>query len=268
MNSLSLEAVDAYALNSSNQNLQDFSLEILSSKPFYAFEVPKFVIDTTLKVFSMGDKMLTSLCKGCEAISNAENLVNLFQDMIAMPSQLSNMKEKIVNYLQGSEGLVSVANQARKLAGFAGSSLGDYYFSCETLEAMNIPVNKIHKVSETLGLFGSSIGAASRIVDYMVGDFEDDVRAQRYPVSEKIRTPILDSKRAWDCARDISILALSFLGIYFKDITKVPVAVAIGISGITLGSRLVSVYKGFQIKKIDDANPYKTDALEKNKIKF
>jgi len=265
MSTLSLEAVDASALNSSNQNLQDFSLEILSSKPFYAFEVPKFVIDTTMKVFSLGDEMLTSLCKGCEAISNAENLVNLFQDMIAMPSQLSNMKEKVISYFEGSANLASVANQARKLAGFAGSSLGDYYFSCEALDGMKIPVNKIHKVSEAVGLLGSSVGAASRIADYMMGDFEDDVGVKEYPVSEKIRAPILDSKRAWDCARDVSILALSLLGIYFKDITKVPVAIAIGISGITLGSRLVSVYKAFQIKKIDEANPYKTDTLKKLK---
>jgi hypothetical protein len=265
MSTLSLEAVDASALNSSSQNLQDFSLEILGSKPFYAFEVPKFVVDTTVKVFSLGDTMLTSLCKGCESISNTENLVNLFQDMIATPSQLSKMKEKVVNYFQGTEELKSVANQARKLVGFAGSSLGDYYFSCEALEEVKIPVNKVYKVSETAGLVGSSVGAASRILDYMTDDFDDDLGSSSCPVSEKIRKPIVDSKRAWDCARDVSIFALSLLGLYFKDITKVPISIAIGISGITLGSRLVSVYRGFQIKKIDEANPYKSIAVKKLK---
>lgn len=263
MSSLSIDAIDAAALNNSDLNLKDFSLEILNSKPFYAFEVPKYFIDTTMKVFSLGDRALVGLCKGCETIANAENLVLFFQDMVSAPSELAKLKEKTICYVNGSTAFSSVMNQARKLVGFAGSCLGDYYFSCEALKELKVPVEKIHVVSERAGLYGSSVGAASRIIDYATNDFDSEVKD--YPVSEKVRTPIIQSKRAWDCARDVSILALSLLGIYCGGLTSMPVAPVVALSGVVLGSRLVSVFKDIQLRKVDETNPYKTNGTKQLK---
>lgn len=264
MSTLSIDAVDASALNSSDLNLKDFSLEILNSKPFYAFEVPKFVIDTTIKVFSLGDHVLSNLCKGCETISSAENVLMFFQDMISMPSQLSKMKASVIKYVNKQEAVSSVLNQARKLLAFSGSSLGDYYFSCEALKELKVPVDRIQFVSEKAGLYGSSAGAASRIIDYISGDFEEDTSIE-YPVSDKIRSPIVESRRGWDCARDVSILALSLLGVYFNGLSAIPATPVAVFSGVILGSRLVSLYKDLQLKKIDDNNPYKASCFKELK---
>ena len=263
MSTLSIEAIDASALSSSDVNLKDFSLEILNSKPFYAFEVPKYVLDTTVKVFSVGDRALAGLCKGFETIANAENLVMFFQDVISIPSEVGKLKEKTIGYLNGTSSLKALLNQTRKLVGFAGSSLGDYFFSCEALKDLKIPVEKIHVVSAKAGLYGSSVGAASRIYDYATNDFEEEKNS--YPVSHKVRNPIIESKRSWDCARDVSILGLCLLGICFSGVAGMPAAPVAALSGVVLGSRLVSVYKDFQLKKIDEANPYKTCGIKQLK---
>lgn len=261
MSTISLEAVDASALNSSDLKLKDFSLEILNSKPFYLFEVPRYILDTTIKAFSVGDRVISSLCKGCEKIANAENLVALFQDVISLPEQLGKLKSKVVGCVAGDERITDTLNQARKFIGYVGSTLGDYCFSCEALKELKVPVDKIHVVSEKAGLYGSSVGAASRVFDYVTGDFDQEA-AKSYPVAESIRQPILDSRRAWDCARDVSILALGVLGIGFGGVAQIPSIALVGFSGAVLGARLISVYKDMQLKKIDDANPYKSNAIK------
>jgi hypothetical protein len=265
MSTLSMDAVDASAFNSSDVNLKDFSLEILNTKPFYAFEVPKFMIDTTMKVFSIGDKVLADLCKGFEKISNAENLVMFFQDVVAVPAQVGAMKNKLISYTSGKQSLLPVANQARKLAAFISSTVGDFYFSCEALKEMKIPVGKIHVFTERAGLWGSALGAASRVFDYVAKDFEDQNTIKTYPVSSKVRSQIIDSKRAWDCARDVSILAVSLLGVFCGGFANIPSAALVGFSGSILGSRLVSVYKDTQLKKVDDCNPCKSQGIKELK---
>lgn len=256
MSTISLDCVESAALESSNVTAWDFVKDITGNRPYYVFEVPKFLIDVVSKTFSAADAVLLTTSAGFERILSTENFITLFQDVVALPGAGKSLAGKVTGYFSSSTSLTSMLHEVRRFSGRVASTVGDYALAVSSLKdlspALSATASKIKFFSEKTGSFFSAFGSGSRIVDYFCAEAE--ASSSLAPSFEKVSKPIADSKKLWDLSRDVSMLAICILSIACGGYRAIPSTISIALSGSLLGSRLVSYYRDVQLREIEKSH--------------
>lgn len=264
MSAITLESVDFSARNEAEISAWDFVKDVAGNRPYYILETPKFVLDVVIASLGVAGSAINSVSRVCSKVVNTENVVALFQDVMVIPTQCKKLATTSVEWIRGEEGAFSALNQVRKTIGLFASTLGDFVNSCDAIEAISTsiseaavapPFRRWSVFTEKAGAIGSAVGSASRIVDYALGDLDNDTSVALKSSQEQVRNNLFHSKNMWNLARDVSILAVSVLTVYCGAFAAIPAGISIGLSGSILGSRLVSYYREVQIKALEDSRP-------------
>lgn len=261
--SVTFNEVDQNALDSTHIGVVEFSKELASKHTFQfldvgrvAMKVSSYVLGAAGKVFGLGltavSGSFASIATGLGGVAGMESFVFFTQGVVEVPTQMVSLKDKIVEWRQGSASAADLANRSRKVAAHFAGTVGDYneaICAAETLGVANLPglgtflgVDKL--TGNRIGWISTTFAAISRLYDYSTGDVSHAKLSLLDSNSEKVRRTFEDSRNWWLAVRDVSITTTALACLFIGASSAV---VSLGTVCI-LGTKLASYYAEAQEK--------------------
>ena len=251
---MSIQAVDGAVNAVDDYDLKTFFFkDVPSTRQFHVLQIPQVGLEIVHKIAGVGEAALAPITQGLGKIVSLEDIVFFVQDLAALPSHVSKLREKVSGYRAGNTQALELVHQVRKCVAHVFSTIGDYAGSIAALKGLNIAVSQTFDfVSDKVRNVSSLLGASSRFYDYMRGDLEYKSDGLS-PTLNNVRRPLEESKHFWDACMNVSIVALSALGLTYGAPAAAPVMFTLGTASL-LGSRLVSFYRSCQMKAVDESH--------------
>ncbi|MEI8301045.1 MAG: hypothetical protein WCG10_05485 [Chlamydiota bacterium] len=247
--------IERRALDSTNIGPWEYAKELLANRVYLCFQATKLTLEFVGKGVGLANVVLSPIYTGFGKLTDTEALVFFCNDLLAFPEHFQKLSTKITGWKRGDLNAGAVNNQARKMFAHIACTVGDYVDSCSTLKKLNVNVEPLvffatkETVEKVAGVAGV-IGSTSGIYDYFT-DKEQSSVAMLDPGLDRIKQSFVESKKVWNLAKNVSILALSSAALLCWTL---PVTLSIGLSSSILGSRMMSYYRDIQLGAIDKSH--------------